>query len=70
MVKIRAFFITTMLIQLYVGVGISLTCGQRFHEHIISLGRVFGTIQLLLPRTLLLKWINQTWKKSLKIQKG
>jgi hypothetical protein len=42
MVKIRAFFITTMFIQLYVGVDISLTCGQRFYEHIIfffSLGR-------------------------------
>ena len=28
-----------MVIQLYVGVDISLTCGQRFYEHIISLGR-------------------------------
>jgi len=30
-----------MLTQLHVSIGISLTCGKRFHEHIISLGWEF-----------------------------
>ena len=45
--KIREFFITRVLHQLYVRVGILLTCAKHLHDHIISLyqeGR-FGALK-------------------------